>query len=320
MGSATTAQTRRVEIDDAAAGGRLDRALAELLPEISRTRLKALIVGGHVRIAGEKVAEPSRRVKLGEVFEIHVPGVVAPIPVGQDIPLTVLFEDAHVIVIDKPSGLVVHPAAGNPDHTLVNALIAHCGASLSGIGGVARPGIVHRLDKDTSGVMIAAKTDAAHASLTRQFAGHSLDRAYQAICWGAFKERDGTVEGAIGRSPRNRKKMAVVPRGGKEATTHYRVVRAVNPWASLVECRLETGRTHQIRVHLTHIGHPIVGDPLYGRADRRRFALVDEGFRTRVEALGRQALHACLIGFEHPESGDWLRFESDLPEDIKSLM
>ncbi|MDE0538864.1 MAG: RluA family pseudouridine synthase [Rhodospirillales bacterium] len=312
--------TRHVTVDESGAGARLDRVLADALPGVSRSRIKALITGGSVAQAGARVSEPSRRVKPGETFEVRIPEAAPARPVAQPIPLAVAFEDDHLIVVDKPAGLVVHPAAGNPDRTLVNALLAHCGDSLSGIGGVARPGIVHRIDKDTSGLLVAAKNDAAHASLARQFAEHSLERAYQAVCWGAPSPREGTITGNIGRHPRNRKKMSVTARGGKEAVTHYRVLRAVNRWASLVECRLETGRTHQIRVHLSARGHPIIGDPLYGRAGRRRLDGIDEGFGTAVSGLGRQALHACVLGFEHPNTGEFLRFRSGLPDDMKALL
>ena len=298
----------------------MDRMLADALPDVSRNRIKALITGGSVAQAGARVSEPSRRVKPGETFEVRIPEAAPARPIAQPIPLAIVFEDEHLIVVDKPAGLVVHPAAGNPDRTLVNALLAHCGDSLSGIGGVARPGIVHRIDKDTSGLLVAAKNDAAHASLARQFAEHSLERAYQAVCWGAPSPKEGTITGNIGRNPRNRKKMSVIARGGKEAVTHYRVLRTVNRWASLVECRLETGRTHQIRVHLSARGHPIIGDPLYGRAGRRRLDGVGEGFGNAVSELGRQALHACVLGFEHPKTGEFLRFRSDLPGDIKALL
>lgn len=311
---------RHVTVDESGTGARLDRVLADALPDISRSRIKALITGGSVAQAGARVSEPSRRVKPGETFEVRIPEPAPARPIAQPIPLTVVFEDDHLIVVDKPAGLVVHPAAGNPDRTLVNALLAHCGDSLSGIGGVARPGIVHRIDKDTSGLLVAAKNDATHASLARQFAEHSLERAYHAVCWGTPSPKEGTITGNIGRNPKNRKKMSIAVRGGKEAVTHYRVLRAVNRWASLVECRLETGRTHQIRVHLSARGHPIIGDPLYGRAGRRRLDGVDEGFGNAVSGLGRQALHACLLGFEHPKTGEFLRFRSGLPDDMKALL
>lgn len=300
---------------------RLDRFLAEALPALSRTRIQALISDGRVVSAGATVASASQRVKSGERYFIDEPAALPAKPEGQAIDLVVIYEDSDLIVIDKPAGLVVHPAPGNPDRTLVNALIAHCGASLSGIGGEARPGIVHRLDKDTSGLMVAAKSDLAHQGLSKQFAEHSLDRAYNAIVWGVPSPRAGTVFGQIGRNPNNRKKMAVVARGGKYAETHYRVLRTKGDVAALVECRLATGRTHQIRVHLSSLGHSVIGDPLYGaRGDAKRMARADEDFRAAAKAIGRQALHAIRIGFIHPRTGKRLTFDSALPADIRALL
>ena len=300
---------------------RLDRFLAEALPTLSRTRIQALISDGRVDCAGATVASTSQRVKSGERYTIDEPAPLPTKPEGQDIALTVVYEDADLIVVDKPAGLVVHPAPGNPDRTLVNALIAHCGASLSGIGGEARPGIVHRLDKDTSGLMVAAKSDIAHRGLSKQFAEHSLDRAYNAVVWGVPRPRDGTVMGQIGRNPNNRKKMAVVTRGGKFAETHYRVLRTIGDIASLVECRLATGRTHQIRVHLSSLGHSIIGDPVYGaRGDARRLARAEDRFRDAATHIGRQALHAVRIGFIHPRTHEKLSFDSALPADIAALL
>ncbi len=312
----------RYTVDAAAgdAGARLDQVLARALPALSRTRLKALILEGCVASGGAVITEPSRRVKPGERFAIVVPAAAPPVPAGQDIALAVLHEDADLIVIAKPAGMTVHPAPGSPDRTLVNALIAHCGASLSGIGGVARPGIVHRLDKDTSGVMLAAKTDRAHAALSAQFARHSVERTYRALVWGVPQPAAGRIEGAIGRSPRNRKKMAVVERGGKAAVTHYRVLRDFGGVVSLIECRLETGRTHQIRVHLTHIGHPLLGDPVYGRSRRLRAGALPAAAVAAVHAFSRQALHAQTLGFEHPVAGRMLRFEAPPPEDFVNLI
>jgi 23S rRNA pseudouridine1911/1915/1917 synthase len=235
--------------------------------------------------------------------------------------LTILYEDAHLLVIDKPAGLVVHPAPGNPDRTLVNALLAHCGDSLAGIGGVRRPGIVHRLDKDTSGVMVVAKDDLAQARLTADFAAHRINRAYQAVVWGVPQPREGEIASRIGRSPRNRKKMAVLRDGGKAAITRYKVLRAFKDAAALVECRLATGRTHQIRVHLTDRGHPVIGDPTYGSPrSLARLRRLPPDLRAPVAAFRRQALHAVLIGFQHPATGEYIQFSSDLPQDMKALI
>ena len=310
------------------AGQRLDRVLARALPDLSRSRLKALIAQGHVTHGdanGETtIVEPSRTVKPGERFAVDVPEAADARPEAQAIPLDVLYEDDAVIVLDKPAGLVVHPAAGNPDRTLVNALLHHCGDSLSGIGGVRRPGIVHRLDKDTSGVMVAAKTDAAHQALSEQFARHTVDRAYLALARGAPTPPAGRVEGAIGRHPQNRKKMAVVGRGGKPAATGYRTLRRYqggdgHAIASLIQCRLDTGRTHQVRVHMAHIGHPLVGDPLYGRPMRLAKHVAGE-VREALAAFGRQALHARELAFRHPTSGQALQFASQPPHDIQRLI
>jgi 23S rRNA pseudouridine1911/1915/1917 synthase len=242
------------------------------------------------------------------------------VPRGQAIALDVIYEDADLIVVDKPAGMVVHPAPGNPDRTLVNALIAHCGDSLSGIGGVQRPGIVHRLDKDTSGLIVAAKNDFTHVGLGTQFATRDLTRRYGAVVWGVPSPVTGTIEGNIGRSPRNRKKMAVVARGGRPAITRYRILRTFGGGASLIECRLETGRTHQIRVHLAARGHPLIGDPLYGRGRRQRTLGLAESSGQAVAGFRRQALHARSLVFRHPRSGDRLRFDIDLPADIKALI
>jgi len=304
----------------AAAGTRLDKFLAGALPELSRSRVKALILARRVSTGDETIADPSYRVKSGQRFAVRVPAAAAAAPLAEDIRLEVVYEDRYLIVIDKPAGMVVHPAPGNPNRTLVNALIAHCGASLSGIGGVRRPGIVHRLDKDTSGLMVAAKCDAAHRGLVRQFAAREVERAYRALVWGAPLPRQGEIRGNIGRSPRNRKKMAVLSRGGRPALTRYRVLRVFADAASLVDCRLATGRTHQIRVHLAHLGHPVIGDKLYGRARTGRLATLPEAVRSALSGFDRQALHACLLGFRHPVGDQPLRFESGLPFDINQLM
>ena len=304
---------------------RLDKFLSQCLIELSRSRIKSLILSGNVSCGSRILLNPSRSVKTGERFSIVIPDVKSPIPVGQKMDLDIVYEDDDLIVINKPAGLVVHPAAGNKDMTLVNALISHCGSSLSGIGGVARPGIVHRLDKDTSGLLVAAKNDSTHRGLAKQFADHSLDRAYKAIVWGVPKHKEGIIENQIGRSSRNRKKMAVVARGGKHAITHYRVTKPIGErgkfWASLVKCRLETGRTHQIRVHMTSIGNAIIGDSTYGSKDLRRVIKTESVYlETIISSLNRQALHAYLIGFDHPSTGKRINFKSDLPNDMKELM
>ena len=298
---------------------RLDRALAAALPDLSRSRLKALIEAGQVSRDGARVREPSTRVKAGQTFAIILPNPAPAAPEAQAIALDVLYEDQDLIVIDKPAGLVVHPAPGNLDLTLVNALLAHCGDSLTGIGGVLRPGIVHRLDKDTSGILVAAKTARAHAGLTRQFAARTVERSYLAAVWGTPQPAAGEIAGAIGRSPSNRKKMAVVARGGKPALTRYRTLqRFAGGRASLLECRLATGRTHQIRVHLTHVGHALIGDPLYG-AGRQR-AGDHPGLAAAAAAMRRQALHANSLGFLHPADGRALRFTREPPPDLAGLI
>jgi 23S rRNA pseudouridine1911/1915/1917 synthase len=308
-------------------GGRLDRVLAEGLPALSRTRLKALILEGAVTSSGRTILDPGYRVKSGEALAVTVPPPEPAEPEGEAIPLVILHEDDQLIVIDKPAGLVVHPAAGHPTGTLVNALIAHCGASLSGIGGVMRPGIVHRLDKDTSGVMVVAKTDTAHRSLSAQFADHGrtgdLDRGYLAFAWGAPDRPRGTIEAPIDRHSHSRDKMAV-RRGGREAITHWELREIYKgtdgkPVASLIECRLETGRTHQIRVHLAHLGHPILGDGTYGTAFRTKAARLPIPAREALQSLGRQALHAYLLAFEHPQTSEILRFQSELPPQLARL-
>ena len=314
-----TADPQSVEIAIGAAedGLRLDRALQQRLPEMSRTRLKQLILSEQIRQDGAVSRDPAQRVRCGQSFVVTLPAPDEPEPAAQAMALDIRFEDAHLLVLDKPAGLVMHPAPGNLEGTLVNALIAHCGDSLSGIGGVKRPGIVHRLDKDTSGLIVVAKTDPAHRALSRDFAARQISRAYAAFVWGVPAPASGEIAGNIGRSPRNRKKMAVVPDGrGKPAVTRYRVERAFGDRAALVECRLLTGRTHQIRVHLTHVGHPLIGDPVYGaRAGRTTARSGGEIF-----AFPRQALHARLLGFRHPATGERLEFESALPADLVRLV
>jgi 23S rRNA pseudouridine1911/1915/1917 synthase len=263
--------------------------------------------------------DPALRVRADQHFRVVLPDPAEPVPVAQPMPLAIRFEDEHLIVIDKPAGLVVHPAPGNPEGTLVNALLAHCGESLAGIGGVRRPGIVHRLDKDTSGLLVVAKTELAHRALSRDFAGRRIERAYSAFVWGVPVPSAGEISGNIGRSPSNRKKMAVLPEGrGRSAVTRYRVERRYADHAALIECRLLTGRTHQIRVHLAHGGHPLIGDPVYGtRAGRAVARFGAPG--AAISAFPRQALHARLLGFAHPAAGEKLRFESPLPADLAEL-
>ncbi len=313
----------RVELraDEAAAGERLDRWLAASLRPLSRSRLKALVEGGHVRLAGATITDPSFRVKPGQLFELTLPEPEAPVPQGEDLPLVVLYEDCDLVVLDKPAGMAAHPAPGSPDGTLVNALIRHCGTSLSGIGGVKRPGIVHRLDKDTTGIMVVAKTDAAHRHLARQFAERSVERSYLALVWGVPEPRAGRIAGAIGRDPRERKRMAVVTGRGKPAETLYAVRRAYGLAAALLDCRLLTGRTHQIRVHLAAIGHPLIGDATYGRITAARLSrLPSPAVRDAVRSFARQALHAAVLGFEHPRTGERLRLETSPPPDMENLL
>jgi len=302
-----------ITVADGEAGERLDRMLAARLATLSRSRLKKLIETGQVSLEGATINDPSMRVKAGQSFVVDLPLPVDDRPEPQAMPLAVVYEDDQLLVLDKPAGLVVHPAPGNPDRTLVNALLAHCGASLAGIGGVRRPGIVHRIDKDTSGLMVVAKTDLAQQKLSADFAAHRLTRSYVAVVRGVPSPREGTIANRIGRSRTNRKKMAVVTSGGKEAVTHYKVLRALGLRAALVECRLATGRTHQIRVHMTTIGHPLIGDQTYSRG---RAAGLPEAAR----AFPRQALHANLIGFHHPVTGGYLEFTSSLPADMAELI
>jgi 23S rRNA pseudouridine1911/1915/1917 synthase len=313
-----------IALDATADGQRLDRALQQRLPELSRSRLKQLILAGQVSGDGADranvIRDPARKVRNGQTFVLILPDPDAATPQAQAIPLDIRFEDAHLIVIDKPAGLVVHPAPGNPDGTLVNALLAHCGDSLAGIGGVRRPGIVHRLDKDTSGLIVAAKTEAAHRALSHDFAARRIARAYAAIVWGIPVPTEGEIAGNIGRSMTNRKKMAVVGAArGKPAVTRYRVERAFGDRTALIECRLQTGRTHQIRVHLADRGHPVIGDPVYGRRAGRP-SVRSSAVETALNAFPRQALHARHLGFVHPASGEYFAFDSDLPTDMAVLL
>jgi 23S rRNA pseudouridine1911/1915/1917 synthase len=306
-------KTIDVRLDAAHAGWRLDRALALAVPTLSRERLKALIRSGAVETGGQVVRDPATRVRGNESLSVAVPEPQPAHNVPQDIPLKVVFEDEHLLVVDKPAGLVVHPAAGNLDGTLVNALLHHCAGNLSGIGGVARPGIVHRIDKDTSGLLVVAKTDVAHEGLAKQFAAHSIDRRYLALVSGVPKASHGTVDAPLARSATNRKKIAIVEgQRGKRAVTHWKRLE-VRRDAALVECRLETGRTHQVRVHMASIGHPLLGDPVYGGSRKTHGKLLTElGFH-------RQALHAAQLGFVHPVTRSRLSFSSPMPADMQEL-
>ncbi|MEQ1653959.1 MAG: RluA family pseudouridine synthase [Hyphomicrobium sp.] len=323
-------ETLRFEVDPGDAAERLDRWLARQIPDLSRARIQALIKDGQVTSAGATIGEANTRVKPGDLYEVAVPEAEPSDVAGEDIALDVVFEDASVIVIDKPAGLVVHPAAGHASGTLVNALVAHCGESLSGVGGVKRPGIVHRLDKDTSGLLVVAKTDEAHQSLSDQFRAHGLDgrlrRAYLALVWGAPVRPKGTIDAALARSTANRTKIAVSRHGtARHAVTHYEVLQTFqgekpNATVSLLRLVLETGRTHQIRVHLAHIGHPVLGDPLYGSGFKNRTTALDPHVTGLVDDLGRQALHAEELGFEHPKTGKPKLFKSPLPADIAAII
>ncbi|WP_210260217.1 RluA family pseudouridine synthase [Hongsoonwoonella zoysiae] len=311
------------------AGIRLDQLIARNTPDISRSRIQALIRQGQVRVGGETIVEPKYRVNEGDAIVLIIPEAEPAVPQAEDIPLGVVFEDEHLIVVEKPAGLVVHPGAGNWTGTLVNALIHHCGDTLSGIGGVKRPGIVHRLDKDTSGLIVVAKTDKAHQGLAAQFADHGrsgpLERAYTALVWGAPGTFKGTVDAPLARSAANRQKITVTRSGGRHAITHWQVVKRYGSGdsdapASLITCRLETGRTHQIRVHMAHIGHPLIGDADYGAGFRTKAARLPEPAKSVAAGFPRQALHAGLLAFAHPESGAHMRFESRIPEDFQALL
>ncbi len=301
------------------AGLRLDRFLATRIGTISRSRVKSLIEAGHVAVSGNVATDPALSVRPGLEYVLCEPPSVAAKPVPQSMALPILFEDSDLLVLDKPAGLVVHPAPGNLDGTLVNALLAHCGDALPGIGGERRPGIVHRLDKDTSGVMVVAKSEMAMTALAAAFASRTLERSYLALCWGVPSPSKGEITGAIGRDPRERKRMAVVARGGKAALTRYRVQKTWEAVA-LVECRLATGRTHQIRVHLATMGHPLVGDPVYLRRIPAAARLLPPSRRSPLLDFPRQALHAAVLGFTHPRTHEALRFETPLPADFQSLL
>ncbi len=310
----------RAEARPADAALRLDRFLADRFPALSRARIQALLAAGAATCDGAPITDPAAKPRPGATYTLAPPAPRPARPQGQAIPLSILFEDRDLIVIDKPAGLVVHPAPGNPDGTLVNALIAHCGAALA-VGGEQRPGIVHRLDKDTSGVMVAAKTERAMAGLVAAFASRTAERTYLALAWGVPTPAAGEITGAIGRDPRDRKRMAIrLHGGGREALTRYRTLRVVAAAVSLLECRLATGRTHQIRVHLAARGHPLIGDPVYLRRVPVAARGLPESVRGRLLDFPRQALHAASLGFAHPITGAALRFETPPPPDMAALL
>ncbi len=319
--------TYQVDAEDTSK--RLDAVLAAQLDTLSRNRVQALIRAGEVTVDGAKILEPKFRVNEGQLLALTIPEAEDPEPLGEDIPLSIIFEDDHLIVVDKPAGLVVHPGAGNWTGTLVNALIHHCGDSLSGVGGVKRPGIVHRIDKETSGLLVVAKTDLAHQGLSAQFADHGktgpLERAYSALVWGAPSSLKGTIDANLARSNVNRQKIAVVKTSGRHAITHWQVKERFGSedqpaLASLMECRLETGRTHQIRVHMSHIHHPLIGDQDYGAGYKTKVNRLEEPLKSTIAGFSRQALHAGLLAFAHPVSGETLRFESPYPTDFEELL
>lgn len=298
------------------AGERLDKFLSLLLKDFSRARLQKLIDDGFVTLNG-KSPSPSQKIKVNDEVRVQIPPPLDAEPQAQSIPLDIIYEDQDLLVLNKPAGLVVHPGVGNPDRTLVNALLAHCGDSLSGIGGVKRPGIVHRLDKETSGLMVVAKNDKAHHGLSEQFSNRTLSRTYVALLWGVPNPLKGTIQGAIGRDPRNRQKMAIVKSGGREATTHYETLETFSGKASLVKCKLETGRTHQIRVHMTSKGHGLLGDATYGHAPKGMPQDLIKEITTLTQGKKRQCLHAFAITFIHPATQQVMSFECPWPQDFK---
>ena len=299
-------------------GLRLDRFLSEKFRDLSRNRIQSLICSGNVICSDAGTLLPKRKVNVGEKYYLTIPETLSFHLKAQDIPIEIIYEDECIAVVNKPSGLIVHPGAGNPDNTLVNAMLAHCGDTLTGVGGVERPGIVHRLDKDTSGLIVIAKNDKAHASLTRQFAIRSIKRGYRALVWGVPKSKTGKIVSNVGRHKKNRKKMAVLVEGGKEAITHYTVERTFNNYGALLHCRLETGRTHQIRVHLASIGHPVMGDPLYG--NKCTFIFPNQQSKVLLTECKGQLLHAYLLGIIHPETGEKICWTVDFPSDFKDLI
>lgn len=318
--SAASAGPIRIVAAPDQAGQRIDRFIAEALGTLSRSRVKALIEDARLRSDQGPVTQPAEPVRAGGIYLLDLPPPAPATPQPQAIPFTILYEDDDLIVLDKPAGLVVHPAPGNPDHTLVNALLAHCGPGFTGIGAEKRPGIVHRLDKDTSGVMVVAKTQLANDALTLAFATRDLERSYVALCWGVPSPLQGEIEGAIGRDRRDRKRMAVVTNGGKPAFTRYRVMRAWQTSLSWLECRLATGRTHQIRVHLSTHGHPVIGDPVYLRRVPAAAKAIPMPLRGHLLDFPRQALHAASLGFRHPRTGRILSFQAPVPPDLDMLL
>jgi 23S rRNA pseudouridine1911/1915/1917 synthase len=324
----TEARSETITVDPAEAGARLDLFLTRRLAGFSRSRVQALIRAGSVSKSGETVEAARERVKLGEVYTVIVPGVRPTVLQPETIALSIVYEDDHLVVIDKPKGMVVHPGAGHETGTLVNALMAHCGDSLSGVGGVKRPGIVHRLDKGTTGLLVVAKNDLAHRRLAEQFARHGADgqlvRSYLALCWGVPERRRGRIEAPLGRDQLNRTKFSVI-RNGRRAVTLYEVIETFTahegkPLASLVRLTLATGRTHQIRVHLAHIGNPLLGDQGYGSGFAASARRLDPEARAALVALGRPALHAAVLGFAHPGTGEQMSFASPLPADLAELV
>lgn len=316
--------THHLIISTEEAGKRLDKALALLLPELSRSRIQQLLRERCITRDGEWVEDASLTVKAGEEYILTLPQLAPSHIPAQAIALDCVYEDADLLIINKPAGMTVHPAPGHADNTLVNALLAHCGESLSGIGGVARPGIVHRIDKDTSGLLVVAKHDAAHAALSAQLVERHLKRLYQALVWGVPRAQEGTVESLMGRSPHNRQKMAVVKTGGKFARTHYRVKETFARKASLITCELDTGRTHQIRVHMAHLGHALLGDPVYGTSQATRLLSLakplPEPEKSFLSTFRRQALHAAQLTLFHPTTQEKMEFNAPLPEDLQQLI
>jgi len=309
-----------LSVKDIAASIRLDKWVAGAIKERSRSQLRVLIETGFVAVDGDTVIDPAFKLRAGQKVEVSFPEPKKAEPEAQNIKLNIVFEDEHLIVVNKPAGMVVHPAPGNADKTLVNALLAHCGDTLKGIGGELRPGIVHRIDKDTSGLLVAAKDEATLAKLAEQFAAHTIERTYEAFVWGRPTPKEGTIEGNIGRSPRNRKKMAIVSRGGKHAETYYSTIKTFGEVATHLKCKLSTGRTHQIRVHLSSSGHPIIGDPLYGGSNRRALKHLPDESAQYIKGFPRQALHAASLGFRHPKTEKDMSFSCPLPPEMQTLL